>query len=312
MVRQSQLRSPGFSLSPAAPLELVRKGMKTVEADLTGRSNRQPNKDAKSAGLRKKLAQAQLEVMKKSGVDVEALARDIRELRQQRPKRPSPAAPGLHPEVPGGMAPPPGHFLVAPPYSYDWSETQQIDIAPDTLSAYANPETGALGFQDDSSGSDQVDISNAAAAVGIYFKPEVPGTLSVQSTVGISELWAYDSFYWAGAHTRGWAGFLVQAYDATNSLVQTPIYQQIILFDKGTNGDFAGEEDFYTPSPVPVYFSTQFLFVSPNSWYAIWFWCGGNIHAEGWNYWGYGSDAFSQIDASVPYFMLNFEPERKK
>jgi len=61
MVRKSQLGSPEFILTPAAPLELALKGMKTVEADLTARLSRQRNEHAKSAGLRKKLAQAQLE-----------------------------------------------------------------------------------------------------------------------------------------------------------------------------------------------------------------------------------------------------------
>lgn len=84
MVRKSKRRSPGFILTPAAPLELARKGMETVEADLTARLSRQRNEDAKSAGLMKKLAQAQLDVLSKSGVDVGALAREVRQLRRQR------------------------------------------------------------------------------------------------------------------------------------------------------------------------------------------------------------------------------------
>jgi hypothetical protein len=105
MVRKSQLESPEFILTPAAPLELVLKGMKTAEADLTARLSRQRNEDAKAAGLMKKLGKAQLEVMSKSGVDVGALAREVRQLRRQRaPKQAFPEL--LQSKVPVGLAVP--------------------------------------------------------------------------------------------------------------------------------------------------------------------------------------------------------------
>lgn len=58
-----------------------------------------------------------------------------------------------------------------------------------------------------------MNISNAQAAAGIYFKPEHFGLLYVQSSVVINELYGYNAF-WAGCNVRGWAGFLVQGYDA--------------------------------------------------------------------------------------------------
>ena len=150
MVRKSKRRSPGFILTPAAPLELARKGMETVEADLTARLSRQRNEDAKSAGLMKKLAQAQLDVLSKSGVDVGALAREVRQLRRQRaPKQAFPEL--LQSKVSAGLAVP-GYSLVTPPYSWGWSPPgNYVDYAPSppaTLSNYADPETGTLGFDE--------------------------------------------------------------------------------------------------------------------------------------------------------------------
>jgi hypothetical protein len=100
--------------------------------------------------LKKKLAQAQLEVMRKGGVDIDALAREARELRPQlggATKQPLPELPGLQPEIPSGPVHLP-YILVRPPYSYDWSSTGYVDYSPGTLSAYANRESGTLGFDD--------------------------------------------------------------------------------------------------------------------------------------------------------------------
>jgi len=310
MVRKSQLGSPEFILTPAAPLELALKGMKTVEADLTARLSRQRNEDAKSAGLMKKLAQTQLEVLSKSGVDVGALAREVRQLRRQRaPKQAFPEL--LQSKVPEGLAVP-GYSVVTPPYSYNWTATDYVDYAPAPpaiLSASADPETGTLGFDDDSGDGTQVNISNAQAAVGIYFKPEHFGLLYVQSSVVINEIYGYTTWY-AGCNARGWAGFLVQGYDA-NSLVETPVYQRYILFDEGSNGAWGSGEAKY--NLVNLTFTTPWFSVNPLMWYAIWFWCGGDIHAEGWldpqqvgAVWDTGSSASSSMDVSVPNFLLLF------
>ena len=314
MVRKPQRKSPGFILTPAAPPELALKGIETVEADLTAWLSRQRNEHTKSAELRKKLAQAQFEVMRKSGVDVGALAREVRELRRQRPpKHPLPKLPGLQPEVPVGLAAAPGYFLVTPPYSYQLCHTQQIDIDPiGTLLAYANPETGTMGIDVDSSDeSVQMNISNAQAGVGIHFKSETAGALALQATAYISEDWGWNVYY-ARANTRGWAGFLVQGFDGkTNSLVETLVNQQIILFDNGSNGVVlfgGGFGGYASPAPSPGNF-TAFVLVKPNRRYVIWFWCGGDIHADGWSEAGFGSTAFCNIEVSVPYFLLQFQPE---
>jgi hypothetical protein len=37
MARKSQLKSPRFTLTPAAPSEVVQQGMETVKADLAAR-----------------------------------------------------------------------------------------------------------------------------------------------------------------------------------------------------------------------------------------------------------------------------------
>ncbi|HZW96323.1 MAG TPA: hypothetical protein VFF64_25480 [Candidatus Eremiobacteraceae bacterium] len=312
MIRAPQPRSQGIILTPAAPPELVQKGMETVKADLTARFNRQREEDARSAGLIKKLAQLQREVSGKSGVDVAALAREVRQFHQKRaPKQPFAKLPGLQSEVPLDVASVSGYSVVTPPYNYNWSATAYVDYAPGTLTANANQETGNLNIDDEcSTESIQVNISNAQAAVGIYFKPQVYGVLSVQTIANISEYYYYVAS-WTGANTRGWAGFLVQGYDATNSLVETPVYQQNILFDEGSNG---GYPSIYTGDfpNLTIPFLTPSFVVSPSRWYAIWFWCGGDIHAQGDEYDGdpIASYASSVIDVTVPYFLLYFQPKK--
>jgi hypothetical protein len=284
--------------------------MKTVEADLTARLSRQRNEDAKSAGLMKKLGQAQIEVLSKCGVDVGALAREVRQLRRQRaPKQAFPEL--LQSKVPAGLAVP-GYSVVTPPYSYNWTATNYVDYAdPDfaTLSAFADPENGTLGFDDDSGGGGQVDISNAQAAVGIYFRPEHSGLLYVQSSVGIVEDYGYEA-WWGGANARGWAGLLVQGFDANFSLVETPAYQRSILFDEGSNGAWGSGEAKY--NLVNLTFTTPLFFVNPNMQYVVWFWCGGDIHAEGWDdESGFGSVAWSSMEVSEPGFLLQFSIKAK-
>jgi hypothetical protein len=93
-----------------------------------------------------------------------------------------------------------------------------------------------LGFDDEAStDSPQVNVSYAAAAVGIFFRPQGYGVLTVATTANINEYFYWDAS-WAAANVRGWAGFLAQSYDANNSLVGTPVYQRIILFDEGSTG----------------------------------------------------------------------------
>jgi hypothetical protein len=172
-----------------------------------------------------------------------------------------------------------------------------------------------LGFDDDSGDGLQVNISNVQAAVGIYFKPAHFGLLYVQSSVVINEIYYYLTWY-AGCNARGWAGLLVQGFEA-NSLVETPFYQQHVLYDEGSNGGWDGSSE-YKDNLVNVTFTTPWFFVQPNMWYAIWFWCGGDIHAEGWvalppeeGVWDTGSSASSLMDVSVPSFMLHFRSTKR-
>jgi hypothetical protein len=79
-----------------------------------------------------------------------------------------------------------------PPYSWDWSSKGYLDYGPGTLSAYANRETGMLGFADiPDPHSDLEIVSYAAAAVGIYFRPKVAGVVAVTTTAPIT-----DQFYY--------------------------------------------------------------------------------------------------------------------
>ena len=308
MARQPQRRSPGFVLTPAPPLELVRKGIETAEADLVARLTRQKEIDAKSAGLKREVAQAELEIMRKGGMDIEALARKARELPQQLGgalKQPLPKLPGLQPQIPPG---PVGHSFVMPPYSWDWSSTGYLEYAPGTLSARADRETGTLGFEDVPDGtSDQADASYAAAAVGIYFKPEVAGVVAVTTTAPITEQFGYAATYYTGCNVRGWVGFLVQAYDASNSLVETLVYQQNILFDEGSDGRsfYANDAQFQSLNEMITVLG---FYVTPKYWYAIWLWCGGDIHSDGFmpSFPAKGSYAEESMDVSVPYFSLHY------
>jgi hypothetical protein len=262
MAREPPRRSRGFALTPAPAPELVRKGIEAAEADLVAQLTRQKETKAKSAGLQKKLAQAQLEIMRQAGVDIDALAREARELSHQLggpSKPPLPELPGLQPEIPSRVAHPPGWTLVMPPYSYDWSSTGYIDYGPGTLSAYATRETGFLTFTGQpASDSDQVNVSYAAAAAGIYFKPQVPGVLSLLTTANIFYSFGYLANL-TGAHVRGWVGSLVQGYDASNSLSETPIYQQIILFDEGSDGRSLNAHDAQQQSLNEVVNTPGFL-----------------------------------------------------
>ena len=311
MARQPQRRSPGFVLTPAPPLELVRKGIETAEADLVARLTRQKEIDAKSAGLKKEVAQAELEVMRKGGMDIEALARKARELPQQLGgalKQPLPKPPGLQPQIPLGVAHLPGYSLVRPPYSWDWSSTGYLEYSPGTLSAHADRQTGTLGFEDVPDGtSDQADASYAAAAVGIYFKPEVAGVVAVTTTAPITEQFGYAASYYTGCNVRGWVGFLVQAYDASNSLVETLVYQQIVLFDEGSDGRsfYANDAQFQSLNEMITVLG---FYVTPKYWYAIWLWCGGDIHSDGFmpSFPAKGSYAEESMDVSVPYFSLHY------
>jgi hypothetical protein len=98
-------------------------------------------------------------------------------------------------------------------------------------------------------------------------------------------------------------GFLVQSYDASNSLVGTPIYQQNILFDEGSPGTIGYYTDEQSQSLNETVITPGF-FVFPDRWYAIWFWCGGNLHAVASETPESTSWAFERMDASVPYFLL--------
>jgi len=101
----------------------------------------------------------------------------------------------------------------------------------------------------------------------------------------------------------------VQGFDVFG--VETLVNQKIILFDNGSNGVVlfgGGFGGYASPAPSPGNF-TAFVLVKPNIWYVIWFWCGGDIHADGWSEAGFGSSAFCNIEVRVPHFLLQFQPE---
>lgn len=89
--------------------------------------------------------------------------------------------------------------------------------------------------------------------------------------------------------------------------METPVYQQYILYDQGSKGAGVWPSGETKDNLVNLTFTTPWFFVQPNMWYAVWFWCGGDIHAAGWDdETGFGSTAFSSMDVSVPSFMLHF------
>ena len=316
MERAPQVGSPGFIRTPAAPSELVLKGMETVKAALTARFARRREEDAGLAGLRTKLAEARRDIVRKSGVDLAALTGELRKLRRHRAARQSFARlPGMQSEVPFDLAGVSGYSVVTPPYDYSWTNTGYVHYGPGTLTANADVQTGTLGIVDQPDPSSvQENVSNAQAAVGIYFRPEVVGALRLQTIADISEYYGYFSLD-AGANTHGWAGFLVQAYEGgTNLLVETPVFQETTLFDVGAEGGIFPSGNNYDFPNLSIAFTAPTFSVIPSRWYALWFWCGGDIHAQGLLYQDGPEDstAYCTIDASVPYFVLDFTPIKLK
>lgn len=310
MARKAQLGSAQFTLAPVAPLEVVQKGMGAVWTDLVARLTQKRSENSKLAAVKQKLVRAQLDVMEKAGLDVKALASEAKRATQQlkgESKAP-PIPPGLQVQIPRDLGGVPGLGLVTPPYNYDWTATGYIVYGTGTLSAYATRQTGVLGFDEEPAAILQTEAFStyAAAAVGFSFRPQRSGLLTVGTAANISDSWAYDS-QWTGSNTRGWIGFLVQAYDASNVLVETPIYQQIILFDEGSTGGIVPESGHSSDSLNPVVVTPEFV-VTSQLWYAIWFWCGGDIHTEGYNeFSGAGSWASAKLAVSVPWVLLRLQ-----
>lgn len=308
MARKTQPRTTTqFAL---APLEVVQKGMDAVKADLAARLTQKRTEDAKLAAVRQQWIRTQLQVMEKAGVDIKALADEARQASQQLKGEPKglPVPPGLQAQIPRDVGGVTGLGMVTPPYNYDWTATGYFQYGTGTLSAHATRQTGVLGFDEEPAAILQAEAFStyAAAAVGFSFRPQRSGLLTVGTVAKITDYWAYDSI-WTGSNTRGWVGFLVQAYDASNVLVETPFYQQIILFDEGSNGGIVPESGHSYDSLNPPVVTTGFV-VTSQLWYAIWFWCGGDIHSEGYNHIsGSGSYAQAKLDVSVPYLLLNLQ-----
>jgi hypothetical protein len=316
--------SPFYTIERPAAKQHVLRAMKTIDARLRKRLVQAKKEDSKRAVLNKKLALANIQIYRQSGVDLSSLSalaktqwRQRRRTMKLRAKVPSRSS-----EVPALER----STIVVPPYSYDWSATGYIDYAPGTLSAYATRNQGIMSFDIESSpSSHQVNRSFARAAVGTYFKPSLFGLVSVKVNAPIDVAWSYSAQF-AGADTRGWAGFLVQSFNADNSLSTTPVNQQQVLFDEGYDGHAIEFNNSYTLTvgdgfiPVPILPGTPDVpgteltatfWVNPQQWYAIWVWCGGDIHAEGWQtILGVekGSDAAAQMVMWVPSILLEFEP----
>jgi hypothetical protein len=291
------------------------RGLKVVDANLRARLLERKRAVIIQKSLDEKIAAPNVQVRGKNGANFGALTAARRRLWAERQ-----SAMKARPRVPRASETPLVSQLtnLQPPYSYSFSNAGQIDIAPGTFTAYASAGNGQIGFNLASSpSSGQINKSYASAAVGSYFKPSSTGVLSVFTTAPMDWNVAIDGDY-AGADSRGWAGFLVQRFDSNNTLSATSVYQQNIQYDVFENGQFIY---FFTQSyldlqpqgvPVPLHLSASFL-VEPFYWYAIWVWCGGNIHAEGWQYIlgiGKGSDAAGNIALTVPYILLEFVPSR--
>jgi hypothetical protein len=299
--------SPLYTTEPPPSKQYVLRAMKAIDAKLRAPLIQSKRESARRAAFDEKLAKANIQVYRQGGVDFAALTREARKLWHEPRKLPRSrtrhAAIALHTPV----FPP--STIVSPPYSYEWTTKGYVNFAPGTLSTYATSANGQLGFDIASSpSSGQVNRSYARAAVGIYFKPLISGVLSV-STIAPLQWSASINCAFAGADGRGWAGFLVQSFNENNVLSATPIDQQQIVYD-----EFFNQSGLFTDSSLnlfggPLDLSAAFV-VDTSHWYAIWVWCGGDIHADGWQYYlgiAKGSDASSQMAISVPYIALTLE-----
>jgi hypothetical protein len=197
-----------------------------------------------------------------------------------------------------------------PPYPYHWTWTKWIHYAPGRLEAYADTG-GTFGIDIAAShDSNQVNKSRARAAIGGRYRPLEPGVLRIHRHMDVDEAWSM-TWHMRVAHTYGWTGLLVQAFDDDNELVDTPIDGRTIEFNKTGGGGAllslpAAEFTVNLPSE-----GLPSLFVLPTRWYAIWAWCGGGIRAAGWQTYAgtnVGSDAASKLDVTVPRIDLYFDP----
>jgi hypothetical protein len=141
-----------------------------------------------------------------------------------------------------------------------------------------------------------------AAAVGIYFRPPVPGvgilTVSAAPSFGYT-WWTLNQF--DSSHSDAWIGLYVGAYDLGGTFLVAPIDQQTSLWDES--------HDFLS-SPVQSGSSSGYglnasTFVNDQEFYEIWVWCGGSAWGDG-NHTFWGSWAGSNLGVAVPWIHLEY------
>lgn len=178
-----------------------------------------------------------------------------------------------------------------PPYDYPW--TWQWQSGGASVSVGANRNTGAMSFALWNNGRNA--SAAAAAALGIYFRPSVSnGILRLSSTPRFSYLW-WTICAFASAHSDGWIGLYVGRYTLAGGFDGAPVNQKLYQWNDDSWWSGAGSNSGST-SGYPLF--AQFN-VDSAHWYALWVWCGGYVHGEGWGTFS-GSGAGSDLNVTVP------------
>jgi len=297
--------------APSGARQAALRGIRALDAERRARLAQAAKDEARAAALQKRVTAAQLGLPRQARVDARALRRLVTAHRQQGRR----ISRRLGARTMGARVPAPQavagsqYTLLTPPYTWEWSDTWVIDYAPGELTATADRESGEMTFVDNPADSEQVDRSGGASAVGFSFQPLVDGVLTVSIPAEVKYWWYYICSY-AGANTRGWAGLIVQSFPVRPQRagrfgqMLTHVLQRHVFFDKGGQGGYPSSAQ--EGGDITYNFQATFA-VNHTRWYTIWLWCGGDIHAEGFNEWTTGSFAESELDILMPYVILNFQ-----
>jgi hypothetical protein len=181
-----------------------------------------------------------------------------------------------------------------PPYDWPWTWSATNGDA-DSSSVGSNNSSGAISaFEDNGDGGG---AASGAAAVGIYFRPPLPG-------VGVLDVTANPVFnysWWTynvldSSHSDGWVGLYVGAYALDGTFLGAPISTKSILWNESHSG-FDSPDGKGSSSGYPL--SCRF-FVNSNEFYEIWGWCGGSSSGDG-NHTFWGSWGGSSLNVTVPW-----------
>jgi hypothetical protein len=183
---------------------------------------------------------------------------------------------------------------VVPPY--DFQEVLFSSTAAPTSGSSADPSAGQIASAI-STDFDQPSSATVTAGVGIFFHPptDCPGTLSTSATLSFTFRWSTICAF-ASAHSDGWVGLAVERFDLAGFPAGMLVDQK--LFQWWADASWADTRIFSgSNNAFPLMASCT---VDSQHFYHIWVRCGGSVSGAGFTNRIGGSDASSEIIASVP------------